>query len=159
MTVTLLDKPVSLLLLYLTANGLKSGLFVFLLMQYFRNMPRVLDEAAEVDGANNWQILFKIALPGAKVMMVTVFLFTFVWQWTDTYYTSMFFNEYTVMSTALNRIASSFAALNAGTDISFIKLSQLTSAGSIIFVLPLIVIYIFCNKTFVQSVENSGIVG
>lgn len=153
--VTLLDKPISLLLLYATANGLKSGLFVFLLVQYFKNMPRVLDEAAEVDGATNLQILLRIALPSARVMMVTVFLFTFVWQWTDTYYTSMFFTEFKVMSSALNELTAAFSNV----EMSFVKLSQISSAGSVLFVIPLLILYLLCNKAFVQSIENSGIVG
>lgn len=148
--VTLLDKPISLLLLYATANGLKSGLFVFLLVQYFKNMPRVLDEAAEVDGATNLQILLRIALPSARVMMVTVFLFTFVWQWTDTYYTSMFFTEFKVMSSALNELTAAFSNV----EMSFVKLSQISSAGSVLFVIPLLILYLLCNKAFVQSIEN-----
>lgn len=153
--ITLLDKPISLLLLYATANGLKSGLFVFLLVQYFKNMPRVLDEAAEVDGATNLQILLRIALPSARVMMVTVFLFTFVWQWTDTYYTSMFFTEFKVMSSALNELTAAFSNV----EMSFVKLSQISSAGSVLFIIPLLILYLLCNKAFVQSIENSGIVG
>lgn len=156
--VSLLDKPISLLLMYATANCLKSGLFIYLLIQYFKNLPKVLDEAAEVDGASNLDIMLKIAIPSARVMLVTVFLFTFVWQWTDTYYSSMFFSDFKVLSVALSEI-NSYQPLTEAANISFIKVSQISSASSIIFVLPLIVLYIFCNKAFVQGVERSGIVG
>lgn len=157
-TVSMLDKPISLLLLYGTANGLKSGLFIYLLIQYFKNLPRVLDEAAEVDGASNLDIMLKIVLPSARVMMVTVFLFTFVWQWTDTYYSEMFFTDFKVLSAQLYSI-NSYQPLADAAKLSFIKVSQISSAASIIFVLPLIILYICCNKTFVQGVERSGIVG
>lgn len=150
---TLLDNPISIFLLYATANCLKSGLFIFLLIQFFKNMPRVLDEAAEVDGATNAQIFIKLALPAARTMLVTVFLFTFVWQWTDTYYTSMFFNEFTVMSSALMK------SVSGSIERTFVESSQLSSAGSVLFVIPLIILYVICNKAFVQSIENSGIVG
>lgn len=156
--INLLDKPISLLLMYATANCLKSGLFIYLLIQYFKNLPKVLDEAAEVDGANNLDIMLKISIPSARVMLVTVFLFSFVWQWTDTYYSSMFFSKFKVLSTTLSQI-NSYSPLADGADILFIKVSQISSASSIIFVLPLIVLYIFCNKAFVQGVERSGIVG
>ena len=155
----LLDNPVSLLLLYGTANGLKSGLFVYLLVQYFKNFPTVLDEAAEVDGASNLKILLSIALPSAKVMLVTVFLFTFVWQYTDTFYTSMFFTTFKVMSSALSSVGATFAQMAQEGGMTFIKVSQMTSAGSILFALPLILLYAVCNKVFVQGIERSGIVG
>jgi sugar ABC transporter permease len=155
----LLDNPVSLLLLYGTANGLKSGLFVNLLVQYFKNFPKVLDEAAEVDGASNLKILLSIALPSAKVMLVTVFLFTFVWQYTDTFYTSMFFTTFKVMSSALSSVGATFAQMAQEGGMTFIKVSQMTSAGSILFALPLILLYAVCNKVFVQGIERSGIVG
>ncbi len=151
--ISLLDNPITLFMLYATANGLKSGLFIFLLVQFFKNMPRVLDEAAEVDGATNLQIMFNIALPAAKTMMVTVFLFTFVWQWTDTYYTSMFCRGFGVMSTALSN------AVSRDIEKTFIESSQLVSAASVLFIIPLVILYVICNKAFVQSIENSGIVG
>lgn len=157
--VQLLDNPVSLFLLYGTANGLKSGLFVYLLVQYFKNFPKVLDEAAEVDGASNLRILFSIALPAARVMLVTVFLFTFVWQYTDTYYTSMFFTTFKVMSSSLSNVGATFSQMAQAGNITFIKVSQMTSAGSILFTLPLILLYAACNRVFVQGIERSGIVG
>lgn len=149
----LLDNPATAYMLYATANGLKSGLFIFLLVQFFKNMPRVLDEAAEVDGASNTQIMFNIALPAARTMIVTVFLFTFVWQWTDTHYTEMFFRGYGVMATALTN------ALSRDITKTFIETSQLVSAASVLFTIPLVLLYVICNKAFVQSIENSGIVG
>lgn len=151
--VSVLDNPVTLFMLYATANCLKSGLFIFLLVQFFKNMPRVLDEAAEVDGATNLQILTTIALPAARTMLVTVFLFTFVWQWTDTYYTSMFFRSFGVMSTVLSE------AVKNDLQKTFIESSQLVSAASVLFIIPLVILYLICNKAFVQSIENSGIVG
>lgn len=157
-SISLLDNPVSLLLLYATANCLKSGLFVYLLIQYFKNLPQVLDEAAEVDGATNLDIMLKIAIPSARTMLVTVFLFTFVWQWTDTYYSSMFFTNFDVMSGVLSEI-NAYQPLADAANISFIKVSQISSASSILFVLPLIILYVVCNKAFVQGVERSGIVG
>ena len=149
----LLDNPATAYMLYATANGLKSGLFIFLLVQFFKNMPRVLDEAAEVDGATNTQIMFNIALPAARTMIVTVFLFTFVWQWTDTNYTEMFFSGYGVMATALTN------SLSRDITKTFVETSQLVSSSSVLFTIPLVFIYVICNKAFVQSIENSGIVG
>ncbi len=157
----LLDKPVSLLLLYGTANALKSGLYVYLLIQFFRNMPRELDEAAAVDGASNTRVLLSVALPNARVMLVTVFLFTFVWQWTDLQYASMFFKNFEVLSTKLSVVGQSYALfLQAqGTLSTPLQVSQIVSAGSIVFLLPLLVLYLFCNRFFVQGIERSGIVG
>ena len=157
----LLDKPVSLLLLYGTANALKSGLYIYLLIQFFRNMPRELDEAAAVDGASNTRTLLSIALPNAKVMLVTVFLFTFVWQWTDLQYAAMFFQNFEVLSTKLSVVGQSYALYlqSQGTLSTPLQISQIVSAGSIVFLIPLLILYLFCNRFFVQGIERSGIVG
>ena len=78
--------------------------------------------------------------------------------WTDTYYSSMFFTNFDVMSGVLSEI-NAYQPLADAANISFIKVSQISSASSILFVLPLIILYVVCNKAFVQGVERSGIVG
>jgi len=158
---SLIDNPVSLLLLYLTGNSLKSGLYIYLLTQFFRSLPKELEEAALVDGAGELKTMFFVMLPNARLMMITVFLFTFVWQWTDIFYTSMFFKNYELLSLNLGVVGSTYHQYmyNLKLPTHPMLISQMNNAGSLLFILPLILIYLICNKYFVQGVERSGIVG
>jgi len=94
-------------------------------------------------------------------MMITVFLFTFVWQWTDIFYTSMFFKNYELLSLNLGVVGSTYHQYmyNLKLPTHPMLISQMNNAGSLLFILPLILIYLICNKYFVQGVERSGIVG
>ena len=159
---SLIDNPISLLLLYLTANSLKSGLYIYLLSQFFRNMPKELEEAALVDGAGSMKTMLYIMLPSARLMMITVFLFTFVWQWTDVFYSSMFFKNYSLLSLNLGVVGSTFAQHASNylqISVHPMMVSQMNNAGSILFILPLVILYLVCNRYFVQGIERSGIVG
>ena len=159
---SLIDNPISLLLLYLTANSLKSGLYIYLLMQFFRNMPKEIEEAALVDGAGSMRTMLYIMLPNARLMMITVFLFTFVWQWTDIFYSSMFFKNFSLLSLNLGVVGTTFAQ-HASNYLNIavhpMMVSQINNAGSILFIFPLVILYLICNRFFVQGIERSGIVG
>ena len=68
--------------------GLKNGLYIYLMRQFFRGMPRELEQSAYIDGAGPLRAFVQIILPNAFNMMITVFLFSFTWQWTCLLYTS-----------------------------------------------------------------------
>lgn len=148
-----------------TANGLRAGLFIYMLRQYFRGSPKELEEAAYVDGAGSFRTFWRIMLPGAVPMLVTVFLFSFVWQWTDTFYTSLFLTSLKVLPTALSTLAATVAqAYSADMFSGFQYLSPgytsiLNNAGSLLVILPLAVLYIFLQRYFVEGIERSGITG
>jgi multiple sugar transport system permease protein len=153
--VSLINTLVPNILLSATAMGLKNGLFILMLMQFFKNQPKVLEEAAYVDGCSRLRTFVSIMIPGAVPMLVTVFLFSFVWQWNDYYYSSIFMPESGLLARKLLNMDFS---LEGGLS------SQLSSAVSyapklILLIAPLIIIYIFTQRFFVESIERSGIVG
>ena len=80
-------------LLIMSATGLafKNGLYIFMLRQFFTGVPDALEESAYIDGSGVFHTFFTIILPLSIPMMVTVFLFAFCWQWTDDFYTELFF--------------------------------------------------------------------
>lgn len=158
--INMIDNPVSLFLLYATATALKSGLYIYLLIQFFRGMPKELDEAAFVDGAGLFRTFISVNLPSARTMILTVFLFSFIWQWTDLQYTGMFFKNFQTFSAKMAVLGGTLVqAQNDIGNFSPVMLSQLTNAAVILFILPLVILYIFTNKFFVQGIERSGIVG
>lgn len=152
----------SMFLLAATSMGIKSGLFIFMMRQYFRGMPNELSESAAIDGAGQFRIFTSIMLPPALTMMVTIFLFIFVWQWSDTYFTSM-------LTSSLPTLAKKLSLFYSGDAIRYeegivpgnnqVKTSMLMITGEFLVILPLIVVYIFGQKFIVEGVERSGIVG
>ena len=86
----LLNTPIPLFLMSLTAIGIKNGLIIYIMRQFFQGYPKELEEAASIDGAGTLRIFTKIMLPGALSVTATCFMFTFVWKWTDPTFTELF---------------------------------------------------------------------
>lgn len=147
-----------------TCMGIRNGLYIYMLRQFFKGMPRELEEAAFVDGSSKLNTFVKIMLPSAVPMLVTVFLFGFVWQWTDSFYANLYLNKTPVMSTALQNLSSSVYSSyeGFGGSMNFISpafISMMDNTGTILILLPLVILYLFCQKSFVEGIERSGIVG
>ncbi|MBS4178991.1 carbohydrate ABC transporter permease [Bacillus sp. FJAT-49731] len=148
----------------ITGMGLKAGLFIFIFRQFFKGIPREIEEAALVDGAGVFKIFFKIMLPNAIPAMITVMLFSFVWQWNDTYFTTMFLESASVISSQVqiagSTLASKLTAASGSTgQIDPFYLSMLVNTSVLLAILPLIILYMFVQRHFVESVERTGIVG
>ena len=142
------------LLLSGTALGFKNGLYIYLLRQHFKNMPMALEEAAYIDGCGPFRTFLRIMLPGSVPMLVTVFLFTFVWQWNDTVYSGIFFPEIPTLANKLYGMV--FTTMGAGTTLMS---AVLESPKFFLLITPIVILYLFTQKLFVQSISRSGIVG
>ena len=145
----------------LTCMGLKDGLYVYMLRQYFRSVPVSLEEAAYVDGCGTMHTFLKIMLPDAIPTIASCFLFSFVWQWTDLFYTRNFISGYKVYSRELSNITSimsKYFARNATENVTVPlgRQMQLIGIGVFICCVPLIILYAFTQKTFVQSLTMTG---
>ena len=147
----LLDTPFPIVILVSTGLGLKNGLFIFMLRQYFRNLPKELEEAACLDGCGVLGTYLRIVLPSSRVMLITVFLLAFSWQWTDMVYNPLFLREIPIFSNI-------FVLAGAG-GVEPVVSANMTSTAALLSVLPLAVLYVAAQNFFVQSVERSGIVG
>ena len=154
----LIGTPIPLILLSCTANGFKNGLYIFMLRQYFKNLPVALEEAAYIDGCNRFTTFWYIMLPGAKTMMITIFLFSFVWQWNDYFYSMILMPGMDVFTTVFSKVGEAITRSD-GAMRDTMQMMLYDSAAMILHIIPLVVLYIFTQKFFVQSIERSGIVG
>ena len=159
-------KALPYLMMCATCAGYKSGLYIYMMRQHFRNEPKELEEAAYVDGCGRLRTFFQILLPGARPMMVSCFLFAFVWQWTDQIYSRIFFptNTWDLVSTKLFNIVNLFdgenkARFGMGYVTQTAYANQIQATGSLIALIPLLVIYVVAQKSFVESISQSGIKG
>ena len=88
-----------LVILSMFGLGLKNGLYIYLMRQFFRGLPKELENSAYIDGAGFFRTFISIMLPNAANMMITVFLFSFTWQWTDTTYNRMLMQSWRSLQT------------------------------------------------------------
>ena len=145
-----------------TCMGLKNGLYIYMLRQYFRGIPKSLEEAAYVDGCGTMHTFVRIMLPDAMPTVLSCFLFSFVWQWTDLFYTRNFLATSarpifsTELSTIVSRMSRYFSADGKPVIVPVGRQQQLISIGVLICCIPLVILYIFTQRTFVQSIAMSG---
>jgi len=158
----LLNSIAPYMMLCLGCMGLKSGLYIFLMRQFFRGMPKELEEAAYVDGLGPFSTFWRIMMPGAKPMITSCFLFAIVWQWTDGFYSTLFFRNVTMMSVSISSLADRFGAywndVLGETGIPPIPLvEKIQATGVILTIFPLLIIYLFAQRGFLESINHSGI--
>ena len=149
-------------LMSLGCMGLKNGLYIFMIRQFFRNIPKELEEAAYVDGCGTLKTFFRIMLPDATPILTSCFLFSFVWQWTDGFYSKTFMGNVSLLSRQLQMIADRLDhyivfTLHDATGASVGYTNAIVATGTLMVVMPLIVLYLFAQKGFVESLSSSGI--
>ncbi|MBR4073655.1 MAG: carbohydrate ABC transporter permease, partial [Clostridia bacterium] len=159
----MLNSSLPIFLLAATGNGIKCGLYIYIFRQTFINMPIETEEAATVDGAGTIRTFVKIMVPGGLNAAITVALFSFVWQWNDLFYSGIYLREKT-LSLSYSGISLEVAAsVNPNfVNYNFYNLTiQAAFKGTsvLLILLPLILIFLVLQRYFVDSVENSGIVG
>ena len=154
--INLINTFVPLVLLSLTGLGFKNGLYIFMMRQFFRGVPDELEESAYLDGYGVFKTFFKIIIPLSVPMMITVFLFSFSWQWTDNFYTKLFFT--TTKIALLPSIVQTPKSLDVSVATTMFS-GAVSNACALLIIAPLIIIFLFCQRYMVQGIERSGIVG
>ncbi len=149
------------IMMSLTCMGLKNGLFIYMLRQYFRSVPESLEEAAYVDGCGTLRTFVRIMLPDAVPTIASCFLFSFVWQWTDLFYTRNFLSGYNMYSVRLSTMASRMGRYFSKDATQSVVVPngrqlQLISIAVLICCIPLIILYFFTQRTFVESLAMTG---
>jgi len=125
---------------------------IFLLRQFFLTLPEEIIEAARVDGASEWRVLVRIVIPMAKPALAAVGLFAFLFAWNDFYNPLLYTGNSQggqTLAVALSQLAKS-AHQNA---------YQLQMAAALMFLLPILVIFFFAQKVFVEGVTLTGVKG
>ena len=154
----LLSSPVPMYIMTALGCGLRSGLYIYIFNQFFRGLPKEIEEAAFVDGAGTWYTYFRIMLVNAVPSVITVAIFSMVWQYNDTFYAKLFLiDPDIVISKKITSLQSTISNLDKVLDPT---ISQLyVYAGILLVILPIVIIYVALQKYFIEGVERSGIVG
>lgn len=154
----LLSTPIPMYIMTLFGCGLRSGLYIYIFNQFFRGLPKEIEEAAFVDGAGTWYTYFRIMLMNALPSVVTVAIFSMVWQYNDTFYVNLFLiSDNIAISKKISTIEASISTIEKILDPSILELYL--DAGIVLVMIPIVIIYVALQKQFIEGVERSGIVG
>lgn len=159
-TPNVVGTPVAFYLPGLLGVGLKGGLFIYIYTQFFKGLPKELEEAAWIDGAGPWKTFLTIVLPSSGSAMITVLLFSIIWHWNDLFMAQMYLDEPT-FSVALSGFGESTVVSQLGISGGEAGLMEvpILLAGCLLFVLPMLIFYLLIQRKFVASIATSGIVG
>lgn len=159
-TVSLVDSEFSLYVLNLFGNGIRSGLFILVFMRFFEGIPKELENAARIDGANEFKIFSRIMLPNIKSAFIVVSVFSFVWNWNDYYYSRLLFRNRLTLAIEMDNIKELVNGIvNQGGWGENLQSTPVIFAACLLFVLPPLIMYIIMQRGFSQSFERSGLVG
>jgi multiple sugar transport system permease protein len=128
---------------------------IFLLRQFFMTIPEELSDAARVDGASEFQVMTRVVVPLAKAGIAAVALFQFLYAWND------FFNPlvYSGSNTKSLTLAVGLAQLVENVQVHLGVLWNVEMAASVLFMLPVIVIFFFSQRAFIEGVTLTGVKG
>lgn len=159
-SISLINSGLTMYLPALFANGLRAGLFIFIFRQFFRGLPKELEDAAYLDGCGPLKTYLKVMVPNAKTSFLTVFLFSIVWYWNDFYVSSSFFTKNDTVALMLKNLDSNLQQqLFDGQSVSVRQIIVWLEAGCVLSITPLLVMYIFLQRYFIEGIERSGITG
>lgn len=162
--INLLNSVWPYILTAITVTGYKCGLYVYLMRQLYRGLPKELEEAAYLDGCSAFGTYFRIVFPSGISMMVVCFVLAFVWQWTDSFYGSFYTPSMVTISQKLNSVvalASSSVMQDMGITMGINPpVAYATATGNtavLLAIIPLFILFLFAQRFLIESIEQSGL--
>lgn len=147
--------------------GLRGGFYIFLFRQFFVGLPHEMEEAARIDGCGPLRTYWKIMLPMSRSSLLVCSVLSVVWHWNDSFEPSIYLNSAPQLQLLTARIPEMYEKLALFSDeaVEGINAAELVinqgtvMAATFLVILPLLVIYMFVQKQFMEGVERSGLTG
>lgn len=158
----LIGTPIPQILMSITGQGIYSTVLILIFYNFFNLIPHSLDEAAMIDGASPRQVFVEIVMKLSSTTVLVVFLFSLVWNWNETYMTgTLVRSSIALLPAKLNIFDSVFQAYaNSGPSSAEFRINEAYKmAATLISITPLLILYSFVQKQFIQGIENTGITG
>lgn len=157
---TLIGTAIPQLLMAIMGQGVYSTVLILIFKNFFDMIPHVLDEAAMIDGANSLQVFYHVIVRMSASTILVVFLFSFVWNWNETYITgTLLRNNIELMPAKLALFNSEFDSAVSAAGSAFKLNEAYKMAATFLSITPLILLYTVVQKRFIQGIENTGITG
>ena len=157
---TLIGTPIPQLLMAVLGQGVYSTVLILIFKNFFDMIPKVLDEAAMIDGAGALQVFYHVVVRMSLSTILVVFLFSFVWNWNETYITgTLLRNTIELLPAKLSLFNSEFDSVASAAGGAFKLNEAYKMAATFISIAPLLLLYSVVQKQFIQGIENTGITG
>ncbi len=141
-------------------QGINGTILVLIFWNFFNLIPFALDEAAMIDGAGPMRVFYHIAVRLSWTTVLIVFLFAFVWNWNETYQATIYLGgKLELLPLKLSGFESSFSSESASAGGSMKMNEAYKMAATLMAIAPLLILYAFVQKQFIQGLENAGITG
>lgn len=145
--------------------GLNGAFFIFLFRQFFMGLPKEMEEAARIDGCGAFRTFFKIMLPMSKSSILVATVLSFVWHWNDYFEPNIYIKE-VIKRVLPSRLPGLYALVGAEEAMDMVMEEDgftfneaMLMAGTFMVILPVLIVYSFLQKKFMEGVERSGLTG
>ena len=143
----------------LLAAGLRSGILIFIYIQFFKGLPAELEEAAWMDGAGPIRTFIRIALPSSGVVILTVTVFSLIWHWNDYLLCAMYLSDDYPLAMSLNMLPTALTTMGYYLNPETPETLAFQMAGCVLFVTPMLIVYMILQRRFIESIDRVGITG
>lgn len=160
LTPNVVDTGWTLWLPSLLGIGLRSGVLIYIYIQFFSGLPRELEEAAWVDGAGPFKTFLRIAVPSSSVVFITVLVFALIWHWNDSLLSGMYLTSNLPLASGISGMEAYMVQkwglyVRSGTP----QGASVLMAGCLLFITPMLIFYMFIQRGFIESIDRVGITG
>ena len=156
----ILETVWSILLPATFGQGLNSAIFILIFYQFYKMIPKVLDEAAQIDGASRIYIYFKIAIPLSIPSFITSFLFSFVWYWNETYISTLLLGKgVETLQMRLADFVSEYSSIMGSSEAINYANEAIRMAATMLIIAPMLIVYFIMQRWFIEGIDRVGITG
>ena len=148
-SIRLVDTNWSMYIPAFFCNGIRAGLFIYLFRQFFRGLPKELEDAAYLDGCGPFKTFISVMVPNAASSFLTVFIFSIVWYWND--------SNASTISLKIDTIATSISMYLYNEVRNATEFIVWMEAGCLLAIAPIVIMYVFLQKYFTEGIERAGL--
>ena len=139
--------------------GVRSGILIYIYIQFFKGLPKELEEAAWVDGANPFRAFISIAIPSSGVVILTVAVFSLIWHWNEIVNSSMFLSGKMPLSVQIKYFSKNMGAILTDHGNRDYNTTAIKNAACVLFITPMLIFYMIVQRWFIESIDRVGITG
>ena len=154
----IIGSPLAFWLPSLFASGLRSGILIYIYIQFFKSLPYELEDAAFVDGAGPYRTFISIALPSSSVVFTTVLVFSIIWHWNDTLLGFMYMDNHYPLACNLSNIVESLTSRGFYITTE-VEAQPIMMAACVMSLIPPLLFYMILQRRFIESIDRVGITG
>ncbi|MDD4413127.1 MAG: carbohydrate ABC transporter permease [Oscillospiraceae bacterium] len=136
------------------ANGIRGSMYIFIFRQFFRGIPKDLEDAAYIDGAGHVRTFLNIIVPNAGAPFLIVFVLSMIWYWNDSVVTTFLYGSAEFISRNLLSVISVVSGIS---EHNYIEALAVQEAGAVLMLLPPLIMFLFLQKFFVESIDKTGL--